>query len=238
MMLGNVGIVVAARTGSRRLPGKALLPLRGVPMVAFLLRRLRPTRRAGLVFATTELAADDALATLVATEGVPVFRGADADVVARYVAAAKQFAFDTVVRVTGDCPFVNAELVDHCIEHASGWDSFDLVTTKTRFPVGLDVEIYRAGGMATLHSGDRLTAAEREHLTLRYYDGGATYMVRYVDPRPEWAMTGRHFTVDTPADYAQASLLADGLPKEDTSLASLVRIARGQATPSASAMEA
>src|SRR3974390_1575647 len=110
MRLGQVGIVVAARIGSTRLPGKALRPLDGIPMIVFLLRRLVPARRATVVFATTELPADDMLAGIVAGEGFPVYRGANEDVVARYVGAAERFSLDTVVRVTGDCPFVNAEL--------------------------------------------------------------------------------------------------------------------------------
>jgi spore coat polysaccharide biosynthesis protein SpsF len=229
MTLGQTGIVVAARTGSRRLPGKALLPLRGVPMIVYLLRRLRTARRATLAFATTERADDDRLAALVAAEGVPVFRGADADVVARYVAAAERFALDTVVRVTGDCPFVDGELVDHCLAHAGGLDAFDLVTTKTRFPVGLDAEIYRADSMAALHARGDLTTAEREHLTLRYYNGGASYKLHHVDPRPEWVLTGGQFTVDTAADYTRATVLADALGDGDISLAAVVRAARRQA---------
>lgn len=238
MTLGKVGIIVAARTGSRRLPGKALLPLCGIPMILFLLRRVRTARRATLVFATTERSDDEPLAALVAAEGIPVFRGADADVVARYVAAAARFSFDTVVRVTGDCPFVNGELVDHCLAYASALPRFDLVTTKTRFPVGLDAEIYNADGMATLHRQGDLTANEREHLTLRYYNDGGMYKLCHVDPQPEWALTGRHFTVDTPADYAQAARLADALGNNDISLASVVRIARGQAVRPTNAMEA
>jgi spore coat polysaccharide biosynthesis protein SpsF len=64
MKLGKIGVVVAARMSSMRLPGRALLPLHGVPMVLFLLRRLRPLKSAEVVLATTELAADDELAVL------------------------------------------------------------------------------------------------------------------------------------------------------------------------------
>jgi spore coat polysaccharide biosynthesis protein SpsF len=241
MSLGKVGVIVAARTGSTRLPGKALLPLRGIPMVAFLLRRLRPSRRATILFATTNLAADDILAHTAGEEGVPVFRGASDDVVARYVDAAKRFGLDTVVRVTGDCPFVNAELVDYCVERAGEWKTFDLATTKTRFPVGLDAEIYRAGGMAALHRSGKLTSDEREHLTLHYYNHSGRYDIRHIDPRTEWQLAGAHFTVDTSTDYAWASSLAATLPEGDVSLASvaeaLARQRRSKA-PSNGAREA
>jgi spore coat polysaccharide biosynthesis protein SpsF len=225
MTLGRTGIIVAGRTGSQRLPGKALLPLNGVPMISFLLRRLQPARLATLLFATTTLPADDELVRVVGAESVPVFRGANDDVVARYVAAAEHFGLETVVRVTADCPFVNAELVDYCIEYLGRWRSFDLVTTKTRFPVGLDAEIYRAESMSQLHRADVLSSAEREHLTLRYYNHSDTYQVRYVDPIEPWVLPGAHFTVDTPADYERASGTAAALPAGDLSLAAVVRAA-------------
>lgn len=227
MSLGRVGVVVAARSGSRRLPGKALLPLRGIPMLAFLLRRLKPARRAGVFLATTDLSADDALEALGTEEGVAVFRGAENDVVARYVAAAEHFSLDTVVRVTADCPFVDAELVDFCLEQLERTDAFDLATTKTRFPQGLDCEIYRADGMAKLHRDGRLDASEREHLTLHYYNLSERYRIQYIRPMASWLAVGRHLMVDTAADYEFAARLADGLPADDSSLGAVLRTAAG-----------
>lgn len=227
MSLGRVGIVVASRSGSRRLPGKAILPLRGVPMLAFLLRRLRPARRAALFLATTDLPADDALESLANQEDVPVFRGAENDVVARYVAAAERFSLDTVVRVTADCPFVDAEIVDYCLEQLGQSEAFELATTKTRFPTGLDAEIYGADSMAKLHRDGQLDASEREHLTLRYYNQSERYRIQYIEPMASWPSVGRHLMVDTAADYEFAARLAAALPTGDTSIGAVLRTAAG-----------
>lgn len=222
MTLGRVGVVVAARTRSSRLPAKALLPLQGMPMIVFLLRRLSRLKGATVVFATTQLDADDRLAALVEAEGVPVFRGADADVVERYVGAAERFGFDTVARVTGDCPFVNAELLEWCFARAAEFDDFDLATTKSRFPVGLDTEIYRAERMAALHAGDCLTALHREHLTLYFYDHGRDFVIRAIEPPADWRLSKRHFTVDTAEDYAAAAQLAAGFEGPRFSIGELI----------------
>jgi spore coat polysaccharide biosynthesis protein SpsF len=208
MNLGRVGVVVAARMSSTRLPGKALLPLQGTPMIVFLLRRLAGLRAGQVVLATTELAVDDELAEMVRTEGVAVFRGPDADVVARYVGAADRFGFDTVARVTADCPFVDAAMVDWCLTRAGEFEHFDLASTKSRFPVGLDVEIYSADRMRALNEGV-LTAAQREHLTLYYYEHKAELAVRTIDPPASWPTTERQFTVDTRSDYAEAVRIAN-----------------------------
>ena len=91
------GVVISARIDSSRLPGKALLPLGGVPMIIFLLRRLLPSQKAdGIIFATTSNTEDDKLADIVAEEGIPVFRGAASDVMRRYVDVAHELQLPPV----------------------------------------------------------------------------------------------------------------------------------------------
>jgi spore coat polysaccharide biosynthesis protein SpsF len=225
MSLGNVGVIVSARTLSSRLPAKALLPLQGIPMVIFLLRRLRSTKRASLVFATTDLASDDELAELVEQEGVPVFRGSCNDLIARYSGAAAQFGFDAVARVTGDCPFVDGALVDWCLSEVSSDDDFDLATTKGSFPVGLDVEIYRSRRMTEVAERPDLSKQHREHLTLYFYHHRNAYAVRAILPPPNLPSSSRHFTVDTRADYDVANFLANSFDRLDFSIEMLVRTA-------------
>ena len=208
MNLGKVGIVVAARMSSTRLPGKAMLPLQGMPMVVFLLRRLAGLRSGQVVLATTQLAVDDDLADAASAEGVAVFRGADADVVGRYVATADRFGFDTVARVTADCPFVDGEMVDWCVARTNEFERCDLATTKTRFPIGLDVEIYAVERMRALDAR-ALTEAEREHLTLCYYEHNDVFAVCTIEPPVAWPRSDRRFTVDTRSDYEEAARLAD-----------------------------
>jgi spore coat polysaccharide biosynthesis protein SpsF len=224
--LGHIGIIVAARTLSSRLPGKALLPLFGLPMVVFLLRRLHGTEMADVILATTDKPADDRLAAIVLAEGFPVFRGPDADVVSRYVEAAKRFGFETVVRVTADCPFVDAELADWCIEHARNAGTFELATTKGRFPVGLDVEIYRAERMAELDRGSNLNPVDREHLTLYFYNHGEAGTIARIAPPEEWPRTERHFTVDTRADYDNAKALVARMERCDFSIGDMLEVAQ------------
>lgn len=206
MARGKVGIIVAARTGSTRLPGKALLPLNGMPMILFLLERLKPLKGGRVVLATTDLEGDNRLAELVQAVGVPVFRGSANDLVARYTAAAAAFGFDTVGRVTGDCPFVDAAMVDACLEQAAG--GFDIATTKGAFPVGLDIELYSAAVMAQLNAQEDLTESHREHLTLYMYDHRDRFAVRQLQPPASWPATSQSFTVDTRADYDRAAALA------------------------------
>jgi spore coat polysaccharide biosynthesis protein SpsF (cytidylyltransferase family) len=193
-------VIVAARTGSRRLPGKALLPLAGTPSILFLLRRLRHTRRSdGIILAATTRADDDALATAVAAENIPVFRGAGDDVVGRYLSAAAAHGFDRVVRVTGDCPFIDGATLDACLEQANAVDDFDLATTKAAFPVGIDYEIFHSARLAALDAASVLDDEDREHLTLHFYRNPGFALVR-LQPPPDWPPLTRPLTLDTRED--------------------------------------
>jgi spore coat polysaccharide biosynthesis protein SpsF len=219
----RVGVVVAARMASSRLPGKALLPLGGVPMLIFLLRRLRGLESGSVILATSDLPQDDALAAAVTAEGVPVYRGSQDDVVARYVRAAEQYGLDIVGRVTGDCPFVDAGFVDWCVGQALASGEYDLATTKGQFPVGLDVELYSAERMAALHVGNALSQDEREHLTLHFYNHRESFKIRSISPPSGWPRSNRSFTVDTSADYLAASNIVGALGCNNFSVPELLK---------------
>ena len=106
-------IVIQARTGSTRLPGKVLADVGGVPLLHLLVERLRTTRLGGpILVATTDLPADDAVAELALARGARVYRGHATDVLARFQDAARAEAADVIVRISADSPFLDGDTVD------------------------------------------------------------------------------------------------------------------------------
>ena len=160
--------IVQARTGSTRLPGKVLAEVGGRPMLAQQLRRLRQARAlTEIVVATTTDPRDDPVAELAEAEGSRCFRGSEADVLSRYVGAARASGADAVVRLTADCPLIDAGVVDRVTEMlVDGRAEYDYVSNVVRrtYPQGLDAE---ALFVDTLERVDRLasTPAAREHVT-------------------------------------------------------------------------
>ena len=223
-------VIVAARTGSRRLPGKVLLPFGGKPLIAYLLERLQPSRLADrVVLATTRKAEDDALAQVAEAMGVAVFRGEEDDLVSRYQGACAMFQVDHAVRVTGDCPFVDADSLDHCLLQCRELPGFDLATTKGRFPVGIDYEIFPAGLLQDFASRPDLNAEHREHLTLYAYARPSRYRIARLAPPPGLVPQRAAFTVDTPEDYARMSRLAQLMDAGPLPLARLLAAAEDDA---------
>jgi spore coat polysaccharide biosynthesis protein SpsF len=220
------GVIIAARTNSKRLPGKALLPIENLPMITFLIRRIVRTKLAGkVIFATTCLPEDDELSNVVEKEGIPVFRGANEDVVGRYVAAADAYEIPYVVRVTGDCPFVDNETLDYCLDKCNRIHAFDLATTKKHFPVGIDYEIYNAAVIKKLHAGKLLDESHKEHLTKYFYDYPGLFAVEQIEPADRWKFKDATFTVDTQKDYDLARHLAEQFSSIHFSVTDLIKAA-------------
>ena len=218
--------MLAARMGSSRLPGKAMKPLGGIPMLAFQMQRLRGCSKVDeFILATTTLPEDDVLKAVGEQYGFKVFRGANEDVVKRFVEAAEDSALDYVVRVTGDCPFTDNETLQYCLLACENMVDFDLASTKGQFPVGIDYEIYKRSSMEKLHYYENLSADEREHLTLYMYKYQEKYLVKSIAPSALWPRGTKEFTVDTLEDYQQAQVCVAKLGCNNFTVEALLEVA-------------
>ena len=95
----RIVLIIQARMGSSRLPGKSMLPLAGNPLVSAILERVKRVQNINnIVLATSHKGEDDVLAKLAFDNGVETFRGSENDLVDRYYQCAKSFNADVVLR--------------------------------------------------------------------------------------------------------------------------------------------
>lgn len=197
-------IVVQARTGSSRLPGKVLLPVAGAPMLVRMLERLRAVKApVELVVATTQDGADDAVCALAADAGVPSFRGHATDLLDRHVKAAQAFGADVVVKIPSDCPLIDPAVVDRVLA-AFDESAHDYVGNlhPATYPDGNDVEIMPRAALE-LAWREASKPHEREHTTSFLWDQPGRFRIGSVrwETGLDYSMSHR-FTVDYPEDYA------------------------------------
>ena len=138
--------IVQARMSSTRLPGKVLKELpygSGVTVLEQVVRRLRKSKKLDeVIVATTVDKTDDIIVRLCEKENIKWFRGSVDDVLERYYLAAMDNGLDIVVRVTSDCPCIDAKIIDSLIqEHVNVCTDFFSNASLT-YPHGLEVEIW------------------------------------------------------------------------------------------------
>lgn len=193
-------IIIQARLGSTRLPGKVLADICGQPMLARVVERVRLARTAQqVVVATTSAAHDDELARFCAAHGIECFRGDENDVLDRYFQAAKKFEATTVVRITADCPLIDPQVIDRVTEiFQQGGVDYASNTLETTYPDGLDTEVF---SFAALEQAWReaTKTSEREHVT-PYLRNSGKFRVRNVANDLGVSFADHRWTVDEPAD--------------------------------------
>ncbi|MGB9200159.1 cytidylyltransferase domain-containing protein, partial [Methanobacterium sp.] len=103
----NIVVIIQARIGSSRLPGKVLMDISGKPMLWHVIERVKKSKKIDyIIVATTSKSEDLPILKLSEDMGVKTFTGSEDDVLDRYYHAAKEFKADIIVRVTSDCPLV------------------------------------------------------------------------------------------------------------------------------------
>ena len=161
--------IVQARTNSSRLPGKVLQTLGSMPMILFQLRRISKSKGIDkVILATSDSESDNELARVVQEAGFSLFRGSLNDVLKRYWDCAKDESYDTIVRLTGDCPFTDPKLIDEIVEEFSK-SELDYLSNcadgaHLSVPDGFDIEIFRLSTLKKAHEHATLDF-EREHVT-------------------------------------------------------------------------
>ena len=197
-MFDQVAVILQARTGSSRLPGKVLADLAGRPMLAFLVERLKRCPVVDLVIlATTDSPEDDALASLGETLGLSVCRGSQNDVLSRYALAAEQTEAPVLVRITGDCPFVDPGLLEEMINEfcEQDIDYFSNCLFPT-YPDGLDIEVFTRRSLL-LAQAECVDSSEREHVTPWIRSCGR---FRLAQKQYQDDLSSMRWTVDEPED--------------------------------------
>ena len=140
----NVVAVIQARLGSSRFPGKMLANLYGRPVIQWVVSRLRDARLCNeVVVATSDQPQDRALAEWCDRHRVPVYRGSEADVLARVYDCAAQFEATHIARITGDCPLIDWRVVDELVGRCLQDATLDYATNcePATFPEGLSAEV-------------------------------------------------------------------------------------------------
>ncbi|MBS4028926.1 MAG: glycosyltransferase family protein [Ignavibacteriales bacterium] len=212
-MIEKVTCIVQARMDSQRLPGKVLLPLGKKTVIEHVFYQLGFSKTISqCILATTQESSDDVLFSWARTNGIPVFRGKENDVLDRYYQAAKMFNATAIVRITADCPFIDPTILDEVVvEFHSGKYDYATNSMPPTFPNGIDVEVFSFLALERAWSNAMLSS-EREHVTPYIRNHPELFQIANVASQKNL----EHFrwTLDNQEDYQLLSIIAERLPED------------------------
>ncbi|NJB69200.1 spore coat polysaccharide biosynthesis protein SpsF [Desulfobaculum xiamenense] len=221
-MIERAGIVLQARMGSSRLPGKVLADLGGRSLLARVLDRLRLVRGvAVIVVAVPDTPENDVLADAAQRLCAEVFRGPEDDVLERIRGAAAAYGLSRVMRATCDNPLVCFTLATDVLamHEAEGLDyASNRNESGSGIPDGAGVEVYSMETLERIGREARLPE-DREHVNEYVFRNPGLFATRIMSVPREVRMPGLRVTVDTPEDlermraiYAEFSWHAGPVP--------------------------
>lgn len=205
--------IVQARMGSSRLPGKILMDFCGKPSLLQLHDRLKRSELIDkIVIATSAEEVNNPVRELCDEHNISCFSGSEDDVLDRFYHAAKANGAapgDTLIRITGDCPLIDFQLVDRVIECFQKSD-VDYVCNSIipTYPDGLDCEVFDFSSLETTFKEATLKS-EREHVTLFIRNHPEKFIIKNYANEVDYSYM--RWTLDQEEDYIFIKKIYDSL---------------------------
>lgn len=205
-MKPRVVLIIQARMGSTRLPGKSMMDLAGAPLVGRILERVkRCTRLDDIVLAIPDTERDRVLEALGERYGVKVFAGSESDLVERYYQAALWSKADIVGRLPADNATPEPAEIDRIVEHhlslgRRGFSSNLSVIADSEYPDGIGAEMFDFSLLEEARA-KHFDPRQREHVHLNFYDYGTGLPVD-----AEWCPVS---TIKCPEGFRRPDLVLD-----------------------------
>jgi spore coat polysaccharide biosynthesis protein SpsF len=192
-------LIIQARTSSRRLPGKVLIPVNRKPILEWqILRVLQTANIDQVVMATSVESSDDQVEAIANRCGIPVVRGSLKNVFSRFAKAVDIYQPKVVIRITGDCPLYMPTLCEMMMNEFEK-SSVDYLsnTLIPTYPDGCDIEIFSSGVIRELEQM-HLSSSELEHVTLGIYQRNQHFNCKNFTNN--FNENSHRWTLDTPDD--------------------------------------
>ena len=218
------GLFLQVRLDSKRLPGKALLPLEDFTVIEQAMRSLRIVN-ADIFALLTDSESASQLIPLAEKWGFEVYAGDKDNVLKRFADAVKFYSVSTIIRATGDNPLVSGKLANNILEFHK-LNNADY-SAYMGIPLGTGVEILNSEAVLKADSLS-VNPYEKEHVSPYLYFRDQEFIIKRVPVAAEYYCKAAKVTLDTADDYYQIKQiyrqLYHGQPIEITSLIPWLRL--------------
>lgn len=204
----NIGIIIQARVGSTRLPGKIIKPFyKKSSILDILISNLKKIHNIPVVLATSGNKENNPLKHVANKYKIDFYQGDEQDVLSRFVEVADKFNFSHVVRVCADNPFFQIEYIIELIsslkeldvDYLSFQDGYGTPVIKTH--LGLFGELITTSSLKKI-SNYTSDIFYKEHVTNFIYGNTDLFKVHFLDaPNFVFKRNDLRFTLDDEVDF-------------------------------------
>ena len=198
MFLKNL-LVIQARMGSKRLPGKVMLKIGKYRIIELLFKRLSKAKMVDQIIVATSISPNnDSFCKFLTNKQIKFIRGSEQNVLQRFIDAAKSYNPEYIIRITADCPFLDSKMLDKMIRIFEK-NKIDYLSNSNppTFPDGLDIEII---SYEALKRANKLAKSkyDREHVTTFIKKKKFFKKINYVNKKD---LSNYRWTLDTKEDF-------------------------------------
>ena len=221
MVKKKILIIIQARIGSLRLPGKVLKKILGKPILWHIINRLKSINNKKIVVATSGSQKDKKIINFCKKNKVNYFAGSERNVLDRFYRAAKKFNGLNIIRITGDCPLIDSKIIKKLI-NLYFLKKFDHVGVATgagvnkmklnKFPDGLDAECFKFSALekAWLNANSN---SEKEHVTPYIWKREKKFKIGILRAKNDYSKF--RWTLDNKDDFKLIKILYKNLYRKN-----------------------
>ncbi len=195
----KITVIIEARTGSSRLRNKVIAEIEGKPMIFYVIDRVKQIKSVEqIILATTQEKNDKILIEIAKQNSIGVFTGDSMDVLNRDYQCALQNNADPIIRITGDCPLIDPDIVGEMLEFYLK-NNYDYISNRInpKYPDGLDVEIYSFKTLQMVEQNAKWSS-ERELVTTYITKNPKIFKIFSYENQED--LSGHRWTVDEQND--------------------------------------
>lgn len=196
------GIIMQARMGSTRFPGKILKKIFDKTLLQHQVERLQRSKKSdNIVVATTTEPEDIKVENLCEILNIDCYRGSTHDVMERFIKAAEDYGINTIIRVCGDTPLIDAQVVDALIEKYEE-EQFDYIYASHRkgWIYGAAAQLFPLSTLKKA-STHKLESYHKEHVVPFLHEHPEIFSTYALIAPPELNRPDYYLALDYPEDF-------------------------------------
>ncbi len=196
----NLGFIIQARSGSKRLPNKVLLSINKKSILEHVIHQIKKTKfKKRVIIATTRLKKDKKIIQTAKKNNCNYFSGNEKNVLHRFYFTAKKFKISTIIRISADSPFIDSSIIEKAFKIFKS-HKYDYVSNiiKPSYPKGMSVEIFSFDCLEKTFLKAK-TNSQKEHVTKFMYRNKSFFKTKNFGLKV--SLRQFKFSVDTMKDF-------------------------------------